>query len=115
MASLEDCLRNFAKAGSGFAFPSESCIVVESFTSASGQGDREYVPPANGFCVIWLEGTGVDAEIRKDGGLQTLSTNSTSSWAKACFPCTRGRKIYYAIWGTFKQGEFYFVPSLGSQ
>ena len=115
MASLEDYLRNFAKAGSGFAFPSERCIVIESFTSASRPGDREYVPPANGFCVIWLEGTGIDAEIRQNGSLQTLSTNSTSSWAKACMPCTRGRKLSYAPWGTFKQGEFYFVPSLGSQ
>lgn len=115
MASLKDYLRNFAKAGSGQAFPSERCIVIESFTSTSSAGEREYVPPANGFCVIWLEGTGVDAEIRQDGSLQTLSTNRTSSWAKACMPCTRGRKLSYALWGTFKRGEFYFVPSLGSQ
>ena len=77
MASLEDYLRNFAKTGSGFAFPSERCIVIESFASTSSPGDREYVPPANGFCVIWLEGTGVDAEIRKSGGAQSLSSNST--------------------------------------
>lgn len=115
MASLEDYLRNFAKTGSGFAFPSERCIVIENFASTSSPGDREYVPPANGFCVIWLEGIGVDAEIRKSGGAQSLSSNSASSWAKACIPCTRGQKLNYAPWGAFKRGEFYFVPSLGSQ
>ena len=115
MASLEDYLRNFAKAGSGFAFPSERCIIIESFAPATEQGNREYVPPENGLCVIWLEGTQVDAEIRKDGGIQTLAITSAAPWAKACVPCTRGQRIYYAIWGAFKQGEFYFVPSLGSQ
>lgn len=115
MASLKDCLRNFAKAGSGFAFPSESCIVVESFTSTSTEGERTYVAPSNGFCVIWLNGTNTSAELRKDGGAQALSTNNFATWAKASIPCTRGQMISYAPWGTITQGEFYFVSSLGSQ
>lgn len=116
MASLEDYLRNFAKAGSRFAFPTGQRIVVETLTLSSPQGDREYYPPSDGFLVLWFEAVDACAEVREDGGLQLLSTNPGSTWAKASIPCARGRRFVYSVWGTsIKQGEFYFVPSLGSQ
>ena len=95
MASLEDYLRNFAKAGSRQVLPSGQQIVIETVGSSTQEGEREYVPPVDGYVVVWCEGTsGVSAEIRIDRSIQ----------------------LYYALWGSgFKQGEFYFVPSLGSQ
>lgn len=118
MASLEDCLRNFAKAGSGFASPSTTQhIVVETAGPSTVSGYREYIPPADGYVVIWCEGSSdVAAELRIDRSVQQLSSNDAALWGKATIPCVRGQKLYYAFWGQgFKQGEFYFVPSLGSQ
>lgn len=116
MASLEDYLRNFATAGSGFAFPTNQHVVIETLAASSSQGAREYYPPSNGFLVLWLEAVGACAEVREDGGVHMLSTNQDSTWAKVAIPCARGRRYNYVVFGTsIKQGEFYFVPSLGSQ
>ena len=117
MASLEDYLRNFAKAGSRQVLPSGQQIVIETVGSSTQEGEREYVPPVDGYVVVWCEGTsGISAEIRIDRSIQLLSANALATWGKAWIPCTRGQKLYYALWGSgFKQGEFYFVPSLGSQ
>lgn len=117
MASLKDCLRNFGKASSRLAFPAAQHIVVETVGPSTVAGIREYIPPADGYAVLWAEGSvGVTVEIRIDASLQQLSSNDTALWGKATMPCTRGQKLYYAFWGEgFKQGEFYFVPSLGSQ
>ena len=48
MASLEDYLRNFAKAGSRQVLPSGQQIVIETVGSSTQEGEREYVPPVDG-------------------------------------------------------------------
>lgn len=119
MPALKDCLRNFGKASSRLAFPSaQRTVVIETVGSSTVAGTREYTPPADGYVVMWAEGSaGVIVEfLSGSGGLQQLSANATASWGRATIPCTRGQKLYYAFWGSgFKQGEVYFVPSLGSQ
>lgn len=118
MASLEDCLRNFGKASSRLAFPSaRRTVVIETVGPSTVAGNREYTPPADGYVVAWAEGSvGITVELHIDGSLQQLSSNDHALWGKATIPCTRGQKLYYALWGSgFKQGEVYFVPSLGSQ
>lgn len=118
MPALKDCLRNFGKASSRLAFPSaQRTVVIETVGSSTVAGNREYTPPADGYVVMWAEGSvGVTVELRIDYSLQQLSSNAAASWGKATIPCTRGQKLYYAFWGSgFKQGEVYFVPSLGSQ
>lgn len=118
MASLKDHLRNFGKASSRLAFPSaRRTVVIETVGPSTAAGMRGYVPPADGYVAMWVEGSaGVTVELLIDGSLQQLSSNDSASWGKATIPCTRGQKLFYAFWGSgFKQGEVYFVPSLGSQ
>ena len=118
MASLEDCLRNFGKASGRLAFPSaHHTVVIETVGSSTVAGNREYTPPADGYVTMWAEGSAdVTVDLHADYSLQQLSSNGSASWGKATIPCTRGQKLYYAFWGSgFKQGEVYFVPSLGSQ
>lgn len=117
MASLKDCLRNFGKASSGLAFPSAQRIVVRTLGASSTEEICEYTPPSGGYACIWVNGTSnTAAEIRDPDFVQQLATNPDSTWAKVFIPCTRGRKVIFSVWGAgIKQGEFYFVPSLGSQ
>lgn len=118
MPALKDCLRNFGKASSRLAFPSaRRTVVIETVGSSTAAGMRGYIPPADGYVAVWAEGSaGVTVELLIDGSLQQLSSNDAALWGKATIPCTRGQQLYYALWGAgFKQGEVYFVPSLGSQ
>lgn len=119
MPALKDCLRNFGKASSRLAFPSaQRTVVIETVGPSTTAGVRDYIPPADGYVSLWAEGSaGVIVEfLSGSGGLQQLSSNATASWGRTTIPCTRGQKLNYAFWGSgFKQGEVYFVPSLGSQ
>lgn len=116
MASLKDYLRNFAKAGSGFAFPSWKIVELESFGASTGNGNRTYVAPANGYLAIWVNATAnVSAEAFSGHGCQQLSTNPTKEWARCFVPCGKGQECQYAVYGDgFVQGRAVFVYSEGS-
>ena len=116
MASLEDYLRNFAKAGSGFAFPSWKTVDLESFGTSTGSGSRTYVAPANGYLALWVNATAnAFAEVFSGDACQQLSTNPTKEWARCFVPCRKGQGCHYAVYGDgFIRGKAMFVYSEGS-
>lgn len=117
MASLEDCLRNFAKAGSGFAFPSARFVVLETFGATTTAGERKYIPPADGYISLYLNatsGTVVEAYARYT--CQQLSSHYSGQWARCCVPCKKGSECLYRVLGAgIIQGQAVFVYSEGSQ
>ena len=116
MASLEDYLRNFAKAGSGFAFPSRKTVDLESFGASTGGGFRTYVAPANGYLALFVNATAnTSAEVFSDFACQQLSSNPSNEWARCFVPCRKGQECHYAVYGDgFIQGKAMFVYSEGS-
>lgn len=117
MASLEDYLRNFAKAGSGFAFPSWETVDIESFGASTGAGSRTYVAPANGYLALWVNATpDTSAEVFSGHACQQLSTSPQKEWDRCFVPCRKGQECQYAVYGgEFIQGKAMFVYSEGSQ
>lgn len=116
MASLEDYLRNFAKAGSGFAFPSRKTVDLESFGASTGSGVRTYVAPANGYFTLFVNATAyASAEAFSGYACQQLSSNPSKEWARCFVPCRKGQECQYAVYGErFIQGKAMFVYSEGS-
>ncbi len=123
MASLEDYLRNFAKAGSGFAAPSARWV---SFTPVVDTGNEAWgheTAPSVGLFVIKF----VNANIGYwDLQNQTSHTNTCGATidqrtGASYVPCNKGDAIAYHLGSTNGQTpnasavEVYFVPSLGSQ
>lgn len=123
MASLEDYLRNFAKAGSGFAAPSARRV---SFTPVVDTGNGAWgheTAPSVGLFVIKF----VDANISYwDIQNQTSHANTCGAalgqrTGASYVPCNKGDSITYHLGSTSGQTsnasaiEVYFVPSLGSQ
>lgn len=117
MASLEEYLRNFAKAGSGFAFPGWKVVDLESFGTSTNPGLRSYVAPADGYLAIWVNATANgSAEVVSGYACQQISTNPSYTWAKCFAPCRKGQDCQYAVYGDgFVQGKAMFVHSGGSQ
>lgn len=116
MASLEDYLRNFAKTGSGFAFPSGKTVDIESFGASTENGVRTYVAPANGYLTLWVNAT-TNASVEAISGYacQQLSSNPSKDWARCFVPCRKGQECQYAVYGEmFIQGQVTFVYSEGS-
>lgn len=116
MASLEDCLRNFVKAGSGFAFPSMKTVDLESFGASTGSGARTYVAPANGYLALFVNATAnASAEVFSGYACQQLSSSPSKEWARCFVPCRKGQVCQYAVYGDgFIQGRAMFVYSEGS-
>lgn len=116
MASLKDYLRNFAKAGSGFAFPSRKTVDLESFGASTGSGVRTYVAPANGYLTLFVNATAsASAEAFSGYTCQQLSSNPSKEWARCFVPCRKGQECQYAVYGErFIQGKAMFVYSEGS-
>lgn len=116
MASLEDYLRNFAKAGSGFAFPSWKTVDLESFGVSTEMGFRTYVAPANGYLALFVNATAnTSAEVFSGYACQQLSSNPSNEWARCFVPCRKGQECQYAVYGDgFIQGKAMFVYSEGS-
>ena len=116
MASLEDYLRNFAKAGSGFAFPSWKTVDLESFGASTGSGVRTYVAPANGYLTLFVNATDyATAEAFSGSACQQLSSSPSKEWARCFVPCRKGQECHYAVYGErFIQGKAMFVYSEGS-
>lgn len=115
MASLEDYLRNFAKAGSGLAFPSWKTVDLESFGASTGSGVRTYVAPANGYLTLWVNAT-ANASAEAFSSCLQLSTSPQKEWARCFVPCRKGQECQYAVYGDrFIQGKATFVYSEGSQ
>lgn len=123
MASLEDYLRNFAKAGSGFAAPSARWV---SFTPVVDTGNEAWgheTAPSVGLFVIKF----VNANIGYwDIQNRTSHTNTCGATigqrtGASYVPCNKGDAIAYHLGSTNGQTpnasavEVYFVPSLGSQ
>lgn len=115
MASLKDYLRNFAKASSRFAFPTKQKITVGKITSSTNAGRRDYVPPCDGYLVVWATGTAIETYATSQY-VEQLSTNPSGTVGRAFCPCAKGDVASWGVWGSsFTDGEVYFVPSLGSQ
>ena len=123
MASLEDYLRNFVKAGSGFAAPSARWV---SFTPVVDTGNEAWgheTAPSVGLFVIKF----VNANIGYwDIQNQTSHANTCGAaigqhTGASYVPCNKGDSIRYHLGSTSGQTpnasavEVYFVPSLGSQ
>ena len=123
MASLEDYLRNFVKAGSGFAAPSARWV---SFTPVVDTGNEAWgheTAPSVGLFVIKF----VNANIGYwDIQNQTSHANTCGAaigqrTGASYVPCNKGDAIAYHLGSTSGQTpnasavEVYFVPSLGSQ
>lgn len=123
MASLKDCLRNFAKAGSKFAAPSTRRI---SYTPVVDTGNNTWgreTAPFVGFFVIAFVGSNVGYwDLRNDtSGIQTCGEGIGGSTGSCFVPCNKGDAIGYHLGSTTgatpnaSAVEVYFVPSLGSQ
>lgn len=112
----KNLLRNFAKVGSGFAFPSWKIVDLESFGASTGIGERTYVAPANGYLALWVNATAnTSAEVFSGYACQQLSTNAKNEWARCFVPCRKGQECQYAVYGDgFIQGKAMFVYSEGS-
>lgn len=123
MASLEDYLRNFAKAGSGFAALSARWV---SFTPVVDTGNEAWgheTAPSVGLFVIKF----VNANIGYwDIQNQTSHANTCGAaigqrTGAGYVPCNKGDAITYHLGSTTgatpnaSAVEVYFVPSLGSQ
>lgn len=123
MASLEDYLRNFVKAGSGFAAPSARWV---SFTPVVDTGNEAWgheTASSVGLFVIKF----VNANIGYwDIQNQTSHANTCGAaigqhTGASYVPCNKGDSITYHLGSTSGQTpnasavEVYFVPSLGSQ
>lgn len=113
MASLEDYLRNFAKAGSGFAFPSGKTVDLESFGASTGAGSRTYVAPANGYLALWVNATAeAFAEVFSGYACQQLSSNPSRRGLDALSLVGRGKSVNTpcTVKGSFKERRCSFIP-----
>ena len=123
MASLEDYLRNFVKAGSGFAAPSARWV---SFTPVVDTGNEAWgheTAPSVGLFVIKF----VNANIgywdiqNRTSHTNTCGASLDQHTGASYVPCNKGDAIAYHLGSTSGQTpnasavEVYFVPSLGSQ
>lgn len=123
MASLEDCFRNFAKAGSKFAAPSTGRVsytpVVDTGNDAWGRETAPFV----GFFVIAFVGSNVGFWDLQNltSGIKTCGMGVGGTTGSCFVLCNKGDAITYHLGGTSGQTpnasavEVYFVPSLGSQ
>ena len=123
MASLEDYLRNFAKAGSMFAAPSRGRVsytpVVDTGSGVWGQETA----PSVGLFVIKFVGANIgywDIQ-NQTSHANTCGASLGHSTGASYVPCNKGDAIAYHLGSTNGQTpnastvEVYFVPSLGSQ
>ena len=123
MASLEDCLRNFAKAGSNFAAPSRGKV---SYTPVINTGNNAWgreTAPAVGFFVITFVGSNVGFWDLQNitSNIKTCGMGLGGSTGSSFVLCNKGDAIVYHLGSTTgatpnaSAVEVYFVPSLGSQ
>lgn len=122
MASLEDYLRNFAKAGSGFAAPSARRVSFTPVVDTSNGVWGHETAPSVGIFVIAV----VDANIGYwDIQNRTSHTNTCGATVgqrtgASYVPCNKGDAIAYHLGSTNGQTpnasavEVYFVYSEGS-
>lgn len=123
MASLEDYLRNFAKAGSGFAFPSTGRVSYAPVVDTGNGAWGHETAPSVGLFVIKF----VDANIgywdlqNQTSHVNTCGATIDQRTGASYVPCNKGDAIAYHLGSTNGQTpnasavEVYFVPSLGSQ
>lgn len=123
MASLEDYLRNFATAGSGFAAPSARWV---SFTPVVDTGNEAWgheTAPSVGLFVIKFANANIGYwDIQNQTSHANTCGPSLGQHTGASYvPCNKGDAITYHLGSTSGQTpnasavEVYFVPSLGSQ
>ena len=123
MASLEDYLRNFVKAGSGFAAPSARRV---SFTpvvdTGNGVWGHETAPSVGLFVIKFVDANIGYWDIQNQGShINTCGATIGQRTGASYVPCNKGDSIAYHLGSTNGQTpnasavEVYFVPSLGSQ
>lgn len=123
MASLEDYLRNFVKAGSGFAAPSARRVSFTPVIDTGNEALGHETAPSVGLFVIKF----VNANIgywdiqNQTSHANTCGAAPGQSTGASYVPCNKGDSIIYHLGSTSGQTpnasavEVYFVPSLGSQ